>query len=128
MPITPIDKTKETSGIEQVYYGVTLKIARENNTNFKHLFRTLISPHKYQMENNSVPEEVSEDIMLKCYARAILVGWEDYNDSNGKAIVYSEKEAYKLLKEDEDVYVFVQKQSKDMNLFIRKEEADTKGK
>lgn len=129
MLITPIDKSKETSGVNAQYYGVTLTIARANNTNFKHLFRTLIAPHKYQMDNNqTIPEEISEDIMLKCYSKTILVGWSDFKDENGKEIKYTNGKAYELLKEDDDAYEFVKNQSMNIDAFISREEDDTEGK
>lgn len=129
MLITPIDKSKETEGVEAEYYGVKLKIARANNTNFKHLFRTLFAPYKYQVEHNqNIPEEISEDIMLKCYSQTILVGWSGLKDSDGKEIPYSHEKAYELLKDDDDAYEFVKNQSNNMDAFIKKEEEDTKGK
>ena len=129
MLITPINKEKELSGIEANYYGVTLIVARANNTNFKRLFRTLISPHKYQMENGqTIPEEISEDIMLQCYSKTILVGWKDFKDAEGKEYKYSIENAYDLLKEDEDAYDFVKNQAGSMDAFMNKEVKDTKGK
>ena len=129
MLITPINKEKETTGIEAKYYGVTLIIARANNTNFKHKFRTLISPHKYQMDNNqTIPDEVSEDIMLRCYSETILVGWNGMKDADGKEIPYSNKNAYELLKDDDDAYDFVKNQSNDMNAYLNQEVKDTKVK
>lgn len=129
MLFTPIDKAKEASGVEVQYYGITLTVARANNTKFKHLFRTLIAPHKYQMDNNqTIPDEVSEDIMLQCYSQTILVDWKGAKDPEGKEVKYSTAEAYKTLKEDEDVYDFVKNQANNMDLFIVKEEKETKGK
>jgi len=128
MLITPINKEKELSGIEATYYGVTMTIARANNTNFKHLFRTLIAPHKYQMDNNqSIPEEISEDIMLQCYSKTILLGWKGLV-IDGKEVPYTQKGAYELLKEDEDAYDFVKSQAGNIDAFIVKGEAETKGK
>lgn len=129
MLITPIDKNKSTNGIKANYYGVTLIITRAGNTKFKHLFRSLIAPHKYQMDNNqSIPEEISEDIMLQCYSQTILVGWKGLKDAEGKEIPYSHAKAYELLKDDDDAYDFVKSQSNSLDSFITKGEDDTKGK
>lgn len=129
MLITPINKSKETEGVEVGYYGVNLIVARANNTNFKHLFRTLTAPYKFQIENNqSIPEETSEDIMIKCYAQSILVGWSNFIDSNGKEVPYNSENAYTLLKDDDDVYDFVKKQSLNMDMFLNKEVTETKVK
>ena len=129
MLITPINKKKEVEGVDVTYYGVTLTVARANNTNFKHQFRTLIAPYKYQMENNqNIPQDVSEDIMLKCYAKSILVGWKGLKDEDGKEIPYSNEKAYELLKEDEDAFEFVKNQSNNMDSFLNEEVNDTKGK
>ena len=129
MLITPIDKKKETDGVEAKYYGVTLIVARANNTNFKSMFKKLVAPYKYQMENGqSIPDEVSEDIMLQCYSNTILVGWKDFKDATGKEYEYSPANAYALLKDDEDAYEFVKNQSQNMDAFISKGEAETKVK
>jgi len=129
MLITPISKTKETEGVEVSYYGVNLIVARANNTNFKHMFRTLTTPYKYQIENNqSIPEDVSEDIMLKCYSDTILVGWNNFIDPDGNTVPYSKENAYALLKDDDDVYEFVKNQSSNMDIFLNKEVTETKVK
>lgn len=130
MLITPINKQKELSGIEATYYGVTFTIARANNTNFKHLFRTLIAPYKYQMENNqSVPDDISEDIMLQCYSKTILLNWRNLvNPATGEEVPYSVGEAYASLKEDEDLYDFIKAQANNIDAFLEKSEDETKGK
>ena len=129
MLITPIDKTKELNGIEANYYGVILIIARANNTAFKRMFRTLLAPHKYKMDNNqTIPEEISEDIMFQCYSKTILIGWKDLKDSKGSDIVYSEKAAYELLKDDDDAFDFIKNQSNNMDAFMKEDESITKGK
>ena len=129
MLITPIDKSKESNGIEAKYYGVTLIIARANNAAFKRMFRSLIAPHKYRMDNNqTIPEEISEDIMFQCYSKTILIGWKDLKDKDKKEIAYSEKAAYELLKDDEDAFDFIKNQSNSMDSFMQEDESITKGK
>lgn len=129
MLITPIDKSKELSGVEATYYGVVLLIARANNTNFKQMFRTLLAPHKYKMDNNqTIPEEISEDLMLQCYSKTILIGWSNMFDAEGKEIPYTTKGAYELMKDDEDAFDFIKNQSNNMDAFMKKDEEITKGK
>ena len=129
MLITPINKSKEIDGVQVSYYGVNLIVARANNTKFKHLFRTLTAPYKYQIENQqAIPEDVSEDIMLKCYAATILVGWNNFIDPDGNEVPYSKENAYTLLEDDDDVYEFVKNQSNNMDIFLTKEVKETKVK
>lgn len=129
MLITPIDKSKELSGVEATYYGVVLLIARANNTNFKQMFRTLLAPHKYKMDNNqTIPEEISEDLMLQCYSKTILIGWSNMIGEDGKEIPFTTKGAYELLKDDEDAFDFVKNQSNNMDAFMKNDEEITKGK
>ena len=128
MLITPIDKSKELDGVTASYYGVELLIARANNTNFKQMFRTLLAPHKYKMDNNqNIPEEISEDIMLQCYSKTILIGWSNMI-INEKEVPFTTKGAYELMKDDEDAFDFIKNQSNNMDAFMKKDEEITKGK
>lgn len=124
--ITPIADTAET-GVEQVYRGVKLKIARANNTRFKKIFRRLTQPYSDQLAKGLMDEQVSEEIYLQCVADAILVGWSNFK-VDGDDIPYTTENAVELLRNDKDCLDFVMNFANNLDNFLIKDEEDLKGK
>lgn len=125
MKLTPTDSTLEVEGVREEYRGTTLIIARANNSKFKRIFRQLLKPYKRQMEKNSLDHETSEEVMIAAYARAILVGWENFVDVDGKKWEYSAKNAEEFLSDDPDAFEFVKEVSEDMDRYIKEDEENT---
>lgn len=124
--LTPVNKVAEVEGIEAIYRGAKLVVARANNTKFKRIFKQLLKPYKHQIDKGSLDDETSEDLMVSAYAEAILVGWKDLTDVNGKSWPYNKNNARDLLKSDPDCFDFVKETSEDMDRFITREEKETK--
>lgn len=124
--LTPVDKIAEVEGVEAVYRKATLIVARANNTKFKRIFKQLLKPYKRQIEKGNLDDETSEDLMVTAYSEAILVGWKNFKDINGKTWPYSKENARDLLKSDSDAFDFVRETSEDMDRFIIQEEEETK--
>lgn len=104
MKITPINGNTETEGSEFVYRGNKLLVARSGNTNFKKMFRELIKPYREEVDGGRMSEEQSNEIMIKCVASTILVGWETITDTNGEKFEFSKENAMSLLTDDKDAY------------------------
>lgn len=124
--ITPVADTAET-GVEQVYRGVKLKIARANNTRFKKIFRRLTQPYSDQLTKGAIDEQVSEEIYLQCVAETILVGWSNFK-VDGEEIPYSTENALELLKNDRDCFDFVMNFANNLDNFLIRDEEELKGK
>jgi len=120
--ITKIAKTAE-EGRSLEYRGVTLKIARANNTQFKAKFRQVTRPYKEEIDNDTIDPQLSEKLMIETFASTILVGWDNFV-VDGETIPYSVENAIELLTNDEDCLEFVNKQSRDINNFLENEEKD----
>lgn len=77
--------------------GVELKIARMGNRKYNETIRRLSKPHKYQIDNDTLPQEISEEIMNKAVAECILLDWKGLEDDDGQPINYSRQKAFELL-------------------------------
>ncbi len=118
MKITPINDKAETEGAEFVYRGNKFLVARAGNANFKKLFRKLLKPYKEEFDNDQMSEEESNSIMVECFAKTILVGWDKIVDRDGKEYEYSYKNAKALLTDDKDAYTAISKFSENINNYL----------
>lgn len=128
MKLTPVDDNLEIEGAEHNYRGNTLLVARDNNINFKKLFRKLIKPHQEEFDNDRMDEVVSKEIMVECFAKTILVGWTKFKDVTGKSWPYTIENAMELLNDDQDAYDSIKKFSENINNYIVEMEKVTEGK
>jgi hypothetical protein len=124
--ITPIAETAE-QGARTNYRGVDLLIARANNSKFKAAFRRLSKPYKKQIDNETLDEATSEDILAGALAEGILVDWKNFV-VNGEQIPYTLDNAKELLKNDPDLVDFVTAFSKDIDNYLETDEAEVKVK
>ena len=121
LKITPTDSSLEKNGTKTNYRGVTLIIARSNNVKFRSVFNQLSKPYRKEIQDNSINEKDSRDIMIQAFARAILVGWEDFQ-IDGREVPYTLKNAIDLLTNDPDCYDFVSDFSGNLSNYLVEEE------
>lgn len=79
--------------------GAKIKVARYGNKNFSKAFQQLYKPHAGLKK---IPDEKAEEILIKTFAKTILVGWEGFK-YYGKDLPYTEENAEKVLKELPDL-------------------------
>lgn len=123
LKITPIGKKAET-GVETSYRGVKMTIARMGNVRYKAAFRRLIRPYTKEVEDNSLDEKTSEDIICESLAEAILVDWN--KDTFPGNVEYSSANAKDLLVNDPDCRDFVQSFAEDINNYLEEDLAEVK--
>ena len=93
------DRTRETQGVwVDIGDGARLLIARLNNERYKQVFLNVSKPYKTQVRMGTLEESLAEDILCKCYSKAVLLGWDGLQDDEGKDVQYSEEKAYELLR------------------------------
>lgn len=126
MKITPVDKHKELDGVETDYYGVTLRIARANNSNFVKAFKSESNALKRAKGNAKIDADAIEAVATKAMAKTILVGWSGF-EMDGKEIEYSSENAFNLLTNDHDVREFVSSFANDMDNFMEEVKGDLMG-
>lgn len=105
MRLTPVNKESELQGSEFYYRGTKFKIARASNTAYKKTFREKIKPYQNAHDSDTMSDDIAESIMTECFAKTILVGWDNIVDCDtGKDYKYSIQNAILLLDDDKDFY------------------------
>lgn len=80
--------------------GVLVKVARLNSERSQAVRRKLEKP--YSKIRGSIPEDISEEILTKQVAEAVLLDWKGVTDENGKELECTYENRYKVLKEYKD--------------------------
>ena len=70
--------------------------ARMGNKKFLTMFNKISAPYRRQMDANKLAVEKQTELMCRCMAKHVLLGWEGLTN-NGKEIPYSETTALELL-------------------------------
>lgn len=102
--------------------GAQLKIARVGNPNYQKVIRRLRAPYRAQIRNKTLHEDLQDDLVIKAFAEAILLDWKGLEDDNGKAIKYSQENAYQLMKDLKDFRALVGEIALEGEAFRRAEE------
>lgn len=78
-------------------------IARANNEEYNKLFMKLYAEKQALIDDRSSEaaqaraDQAAKDVVLECWAKTILVGWEGEVTFNGEKLTYSAENAKKLL-------------------------------
>lgn len=116
------DRNLEIEGIwVPISDGARIKVARMNNPEFNKLFRKLSKPYMTALQTGTLSEDISEEIMLECYAKTVLVDWDGIEE-NGEQVPYSPEKAKEYLQID-TFRQFVLNIARDFNNFKAEIEA-----
>jgi len=107
--------------------GASLKVARVGNPRYRKRIAQLTKPYKRQIRSDTLPEDLSDELVLKAFSETILLDWKGIEDDKGKAIKYSQEAAYKLLSGLRDFRSLVAEIAMEQEAF-RAEEAEAEGK
>lgn len=123
------DKEKETKGVRlPLGDGGFVTVARMNNTAYQEYLRVHAShlrPAIRANDDQPVPELLP--IIRAAVASTVLLGWEGFEDRDGKPIKYTPGEAAKLFEELPELYDRVIKMATDVDNFRVTEVAKSKG-
>lgn len=91
------DKNKEEDGIDVIMGAATLTIAYWKSKPVKRKMRQVLRPHRQQFNAGIIKDDLANDLNAKIIAQSVLKGWKGVG-MNGKALPFSEDNAYKALK------------------------------
>ncbi len=95
-----VNKDKAENGVDFQYAPtLMLRVARFNSPKVQNYLRKKQKPFMRQINQGTMDEETSRDILRKVLARFCLLGWKGLIDDDGKAIPYSPEKAEELLRE-----------------------------
>lgn len=123
---TDLDLEEEGVWVE-IGDGAKLKVARVGNPRYRERIRQLTKPYRNQIRSSTLPEDISDDLVLKAFSECILLDWEGLEDDKGKPITYSKEHAYELLKGLRDFRSLVAEIAQEQETF-RRNEAEAEGK
>ena len=102
------DEDMETKGIWQNFgpFGKFL-IARAGGSNarFISLLSKTMEPYQRQIQKNMLQESVANDLLVKVFAKTVILGWEDVTGKDGKELKYSYEACVKLLTDLPDFFL-----------------------
>ena len=119
------DENLEISGIN-LNYGdnskgkpILIKIARAGGANKKYskVLAELSRPHRRAIQTETLAPEKSDALLRKAFAKAVVLGWENVEDGDEKAIPYSEEAVEQLFKDLPDLFADVREQANSASLF-----------
>ncbi len=118
------DEALENEGVwVDLGEGARLKVARLGNDGYKAMFQRELKPHRRQMKQGLLSEEVADNILIKCMAHHILMDWEGI-EFNGQSLPYSHENAIMLFRELKDFRDLVHEISQEMEVFKSAELVD----
>jgi hypothetical protein len=93
------DTSLENDGVEVDFGdGVSVTVRRMNNKSAQELRRKLEKPYARMRET---PDSVSENILNRVLAEAVVVGWKGVTDENGNELPFSPANAMKIFENPE---------------------------
>ena len=97
--------------------GASLLIARQGNPRYNEHVRKTCKPHSRQIRNQTISEELSNELLIASLAETILLDWKGLEDDKGKPIKYSKKAAIELLTGLKDFRALVQEIAREQATF-----------
>lgn len=83
------DQGLEQEGIKVRYGDIRFIIARAggNNVQFRQRFQTLLKPYRRQIDNDTLDENVAQELMAQAYAETVIKGWQSIQkDEDGNEL------------------------------------------
>ena len=116
------DSKLELDGKWVDYYGIRLLIARAGNQNFNEVMRSLVEPIQEEIREDKTTVDDFAELLILARSKAVLLGWENLEDNDGKPIVYSSDKAAEFFRNPElhDFYKFVVAVSEDSAQYAKK--------
>ncbi len=99
--------------------NIDIKIARAGggNTRFAKIAETIMKPHRRQIANESIDPKLLEELMIKIYAKAVVIGWTGMEDKEGALIPFSEDNVVKVFTDLPDLFSNVREAAEKNTLF-----------
>lgn len=119
------DPRAETEGVRvHLGEGLYVVVGRVNSPRFVEAMRKHSGPYKFEMDRNTLSEDVAQKILVKVYAETILLGWENMQDEAGQDIPYSREAARKAMEDYPEFFNMVKDAASRMELFRSAERAE----
>lgn len=119
-------KFAETEGVDVRFKAnsdgtiPSFRIARMAKSNPKYLkaVEARTKPHRKDIIEKAITNEIAEEINLDVFCDAVLIGWENIVGEDGRVIPYTRDDAKKLMTELPDLYEILKEKAEDIDNFL----------
>ena len=120
------DAELEVSGI-WLDYGLNAKkqkirfrVARAGgaNSRFNKMIEVSTRPYRTQIQDDNLPAEISDPIVLEAFASTVILGWEGVTDKKGKDLEFTKENVIKLFTDLPDLWTDVRTQAAKMSNYL----------
>ena len=119
------DKNVEKDGVVLTYgmnskkKPIEIRIARAGGANIRYskLLEAATKPYRRQLQNETMDNDLAEQITQKVYAQSVVLGWENVEDENGVEMAFTVDNCMKLFKDLPDLWNDIQVQATRAALF-----------
>lgn len=122
--IDEITIDKETSGVWAPFKGSEFLIASSGCTKFQRLFAKLQMPHRKAIERKKLDPEIQMDLMARSLSMEIVKDWKDVVDNSGKAVDFTVKSAYDVLRGNSEFREFVTEFASEISNYVSEEKEE----
>lgn len=120
------NQTKESTGAT-IEVGVndddnsviSFVVARMGGANkaYQKALEEATRPYRRQIQQGTLSESISEDILKRVFCKTILKGWSNVRDQFNEVLPFNQDTAYKLMTELPELYRELSEQASDIALF-----------
>lgn len=129
-PISPYDvygtndDLESGKGVEVEYPFGTFIINRAGGANkaFGRVFQAKCKPHRRQMDNDTLDDDIKLRILAETYAETVIIGWKGVHGKDGKKLSFNKKNCVQLLIDLPDFFIDLQKTATEFQTFISEQE------
>lgn len=118
--------------------GVRFLVARAGgrNESFKRAFAQKTKPFRHQIQNETLSDEKSNELMAEVYAETVIKGWEsqidgDWKpvllDENGKEMPFTKANFCKVMRDLPELFRQITTFANDASVFLEQDEAEDAG-
>ena len=116
------DRNLEEEGVIVDFgQGVKVKVARMQSERSRAVRRRLEKPYRKRFQQNDVPDDVMENILICQMAEGIILGWEGVTDEEGHPLECTEGNIKKVLTKFPDFKDAVAQASMTRETFMQEE-------
>lgn len=113
------DEVSETKGIEIDYGEFKFTVARAGGSNSKYnkLLEKETKKYRRQIQSGQIDAKILEDILVKVFAKTIMLGWEGVKNKEGEMMAYNYENCITLFTDLPDLFADIRDQATNMEYF-----------
>ncbi|UYE91984.1 tail assembly chaperone [Klebsiella phage vB_KmiS-Kmi2C] len=98
---------------------ISFVVARMGGANkaYQKALEEATRPYRRQLQQGTLSEKISEDILKRVFCKTILKGWSNVRDQFNEVLPFNQDTAYKLMTELPELYRELSEQASDIALF-----------